>query len=635
MMSNTKHSSISGIFILIALMLIITSIIPTILASGELPTDQYHIVSVDETLRAGRRDGFEPHIIAGPAPGGDGEWYYYDSPSGMLSPGVSNTRRPGNVWVSKDYGFTWEFKEKDMHDLPPQDPGASGDTFIAITKDGGLFHTDLYLSTASVDYSGDGGENWALNPLASNYVFDDRQWLDIGISKDGLGDETLYFSFNQLFPLGLVMVKTPIYTNGPLDNYLWTPCNNGLPITTDVSARDPFCVDEESGTIYITNYASGAGNLEVWKSTNGGDSFTQHIVDSFSGRPAVQNIFTVIDTDMDGNIYITYSSRDAMWLAVSTDEAATWTTHMVTDNATTSVKVLPWVAGGDGGRVAMAWYESEEGFSGSPDDQHDSWWDVKAAISHNGDDENPMFEIITVHEDVHYGGIQTTGTGGGSDRDLGDYLTCDIDNNGRLLVSYGFDQDDGPNARLSIPMYAGQMDGPFLRDDTGPQAEVEVKVDGAEVRVNIVDAVDLSDFEITNISVDFGDGSEYVKLDNVTSISHEYSDSGDYIIQVQVTNEIGMRVTQEFMVSVDDDEGWTIAGVSGWAVVGGPLFILIILFIVLFLRNQKEENSDDRGYMMPPPPPEESMAEVPTAQSADDEISDDEGGRGTRKTIRI
>ncbi len=198
-------------------------------------------------------------------------------------------------------------------------------------------------------------------------------------------------------------------------------------------------------------------NLEVWKSTNGGDSFTQHIVDSFSGRPEVQNIFTVIDTDMDGNIYITYSSRDHMWLAVSTDEAATWTTHRVTDNATTSVKVLPWVAGGDGGRVAMAWYESEDGTEGSPDTQHESWWDLKAAVSHNGADAEPDFKILTVHEDVHFGGIQTTGTGGGSDRDLGDFLTVDIDNNGRLLVSYGYDTDDGPNTRLSLPMYAGHL----------------------------------------------------------------------------------------------------------------------------------------------------------------------------------
>jgi len=594
-MSNKSRKKIQLLYSLLVFgVLILTTIGVSISGSAELPKNQYHILPVDETLRAGRRDGFEPHIIAGPSMDGTGEWYYYDSPSGMLSPGVSNTRRPGNVWISKDYGFTWEFKEKDMVDWTPQDPGASGDTFIAISKGGALFHTDLYLSSASVDVSLNGGEDWYLNPMASVYVFDDRQWLDIGPAKDGLGDETLYFSFNQLFPFGLVMVKTPIYTEGPLDNYLWTPCNNGLPITTDVAARDPFCVDEQTGTIYITNYASGARNLEVWKSTNGGDSFTQHIVADFSGRPEVQNIFTVIDTDMDGNIYITYSSRDNMWLAVSTDEAESWTIHQVTDNDPTSVKVLPWVAGGDGGRAAMAWYESEAGTTGSPDTQSESWWDLNVAISHNAADPVPDFEIVTVHEDVHYGGVQTTGTGGGSDRDLGDFLTCDIDNNGRLLISYGFDRDDGPNARLSYPMYAGQMDGPFLRDDTGPEVNPSFVLDGSKVTLDLEDISDLSGFGIANVTIDWGDGSSPEVLENATVVTHDYS-GGSYKIQVRAANAIGMRTTEELKVSIDEEGGWEIAGHSGWLVVGSPLILLLIIAFVLFSQTRGNKENEQGG----------------------------------------
>ena len=591
MLSHTRNRSGPGVILPVFGLLITLSLFPLVTVSGELPADQFDIHPVDETLRNDRRDGFEPHIIAGPAPGGDGEWYYYDSPSGLLSPGASLTRRPGNVWVSEDYGYTWEFKEKRniVTDNLPPGIGGSGDTFIAISQNGGLFHTDLYLATASVDYSGDGGNTWYFNPVASDYVLDDRQWLDIGIAQDGIGDETLYFCFNQLFPLGLVMVKTPIYSDGPSDNYLWRPCNQGLPITTDVSARDPFCVDEESGTIYITNYASGAGNLEVWKSTDGGESFTRHHVASFNGRPQVQNIFTVIDTDMDGNIYITYSSRDHMWLAVSTDEAQTWIVHQVTPDDFTSVKVLPWVAGGDGGRVAMAWYESDEGKEGSPDQQLDSWWDLKAAISYNGTDEEPEFKIITVHDDVHFGGIQTTGTGGGSDRDLGDFLTCDIDSNGRLLISYGYDLDDGPDARLSYPMYAGQLDGPFLRDDTGPSVFPIASTDGSEVTLNIEYITDLSGFGIVNITIDWGDGSTSEVVGDVSTVKHDYSDGGDYTVQVRAANGIGMRTTAELQVSVEDDDNWEIAGQPVWAVCGGPLIILLIVLIVLIVRRTQDE----------------------------------------------
>jgi hypothetical protein len=635
MYPTTRHGTGRGAILSVIGMLLFISLLPGLPVQGEFPTNQYDIHPIDVTLRNDRRDGFEPHIIAGPAPGGDGEWYYYDSPSGLLSPGVSNTRRPGNVWVSKDYGYTWEFKEKTnaVVDALPDGIGGSGDTYIALSSNGALYHTDLYLSTASVDASYDGGDSWYFNPVASNYVFDDRQWLDVGKSRDGIADETMYFSFNQLFPLGLVMVKTPIYTDGPADNFLWRPCNQGLPITTDVSARDPFCVDEESGTIYITNYASGAGNLEVWKSTDGGESFTQHIVDGFSGRPAVQNIFTVIDTDMDGNIYITYSSRDHMWLAVSTDEAATWTTHKITSDDYTSVKVLPWVAGGDGGRVAMAWYESEEGTEGSPDTQAESWWDLKVAISHNATDEVPEFEILTLHEDVHYGGIQTTGTGGGSDRDLGDYLTVDIDNNGRLLVSYGMDKDDGPNARYSYPMYAGQLDGPFLRDDTGPSVNPIISTDGSDVTINLEDITDLSGFGIVSVAIDWGDGSENITIENGSSLvaKHSYSDDGTYTVQVQGTNAIGMRTTASEEIDVDDESSFEIAGISGWFCIGGSLIILVVIGIVLAARmgmigGDGEGNATGRDPMVGGDG-EDAIADIEDAEGEmDDEDSDGVGG---------
>ena len=561
------------------------------MASGAFGPDSFHVIPIDETTRNDRRDGFEPHVIAGPAPGGDGEWYYYDSPSGLLSPGVSNTRRPGNVWLSKDYGQTWEFKEKKnaITDNLPPGIGGSGDTHIAISEGGALFHTDLYLASASVDMSLDGGENWYLNPIASNYVIDDRQWLDIGPSRDGIGDETIYFCFNQMSGLGMVMTKAPIYTNGAVDNYLWTPCNNGLPITTDVTARDNFCVDEESGIVYVTNYAGGRDQIEVWRSMDGGESFEMFPVISASSRAEVQNIFTVIDTDIDGNVYITYSSREHMWVAISTDQAETWAIHQVTNN--TSVKVLPWLAAGDGGMVGLAWYEAKPGSAGSPDTQSESWWDVNAAISFNANEEEPVFEIFTVDKAVHYGGIQTTGTGGGSDRDLGDYLSVDVDSHGRFLVSYGEDGDDGPNNRMSFPMYAGQIDGPYLRVDTGPEFEHSLKKDGNKVTLTVSDVEDLEGLGVNNITVNWGDGSPVEEIAE-GSVSHNYPDKdSSYDLTVRTTNEIGMAKSVTETVNIgEEDSDWEIAGVSGWLVVSIPLLLLIALGVGYMIMNEKKED---------------------------------------------
>ncbi len=574
-------------FATVALMLLVS--FGTMQAEDVRFNPEFEVIIVDETLRNDRRDGFEPHIVAGPGEGGEGEWYYYDSPSGLLSPGVSMTRRPGNVWISKDHGLTWEFKEKKnaITDNLPPGIGGSGDTHIAVSSGGGLFHTDLYLASASVDMSLDGGDNWYFNPVASNYVLDDRQWLDIGPTKDGTpSDETVYFCFNQLFPLGLVMTKAPVYSGGAVDNYLWTPCNNGLPITTDVSARDNFCVDEESGTIYITNYAPGAGQIEVWKSTDGGDSFTQHPVFSASSRALVQNIFTVIDTDIEGNIYITFSSRTHMWMAVSTDEAETWTLHQVT--TTESVKALPWLAAGGDGMVGMAWYEAEEGTSGTPDQQSESWWDVNVALCYDGTAEEPEFHIFTVDEAVHFGGVQTTGTGGGSDRDLGDYLSVDIDSHGRFLVSYGEDGDDGNNARLSYPMYAGQMEGPFLRENVGPELNYQLKKDGEKVSLNFEGTRDLEDLDIVNITVDWGDGTGIETLDGEMEASHVYLIEGKYEMVLRASNELRMQDSETKSIEVGSgDDAWEIAGISGWALVGSSLLLLLGVLAAVFLKKKE------------------------------------------------
>ncbi len=530
--------------------------------------------------------GFEPHILAGP--GIDGNiWYYYDSPSGLVSKGTEypeNQHIPGNLWVSKDLGYTWEYKQKTVLE-GIYSPGGSGDTFTAISQNGAIYHTDLYLSSASVDTSLDGGDNWILNTVATwfnptNGFIVDRQWLDIGPTiGGGEGDQTLYFSYNHLAE-GLVMISADVTDQADVAA-LWTACNGaqgGGPITTDVAARDNHAVDELNGTIYITNYASGRSQIEVWRSTDGCFSFDgPFLVKETASRAEAQNIFTVIDTDIAGNIYVTWSSRDQMWLAVSTDMAETWTIHQVTTSH--AVKTLPWVTAGDEGRVAMAWYEAEEGTDGGSDDKHDSWWDLKVATSFNAHNETPVFDIYTVEAAVHLGGIQTTGTGGGSDRDLGDFLTVDIDPFGRLLIAYGNDaQDNGTNdSRMSHPMFAGQLDGPFFRVGKGPQMNVTHSQVENEVRLRFESLWD-PDFAITNITIYGHDDWPGLKVDDQnSSYSILYSDrDGTYNLTIQATNEIGMRSTLVIPITIKaEDEGWTIAGMPAWAVLGSGLLLLL------------------------------------------------------------
>ncbi|MCK4614599.1 MAG: exo-alpha-sialidase, partial [Thermoplasmata archaeon] len=277
--------------------------------------------------------GFEPHILAGQGIDGN-QWYYVDSPTGLGS------IQGGNLWISKDYGESWQWYDKDSI------VGSSGDSYTATSKDGVIYYTDLYLASASVDFSLDGGETWIANPAASEYVLDDRQWLQTG--PNSAGGENLYFSFNQI-PSGLVMVKSQLIsqTGGALD---WTPCNYGLPISMDVGSRDNFVVDQNNGNLYLANYQSNG--IYCYISKNEGDSFSSVRVFDETVHAKVQNTFMEIDVDTAGNVYMMWSSRDHIMIAISEDEGSSWEVKQVTESD--GCRVFPWIAAGDEGRIAMA-----------------------------------------------------------------------------------------------------------------------------------------------------------------------------------------------------------------------------------------------------------------------------------------
>ena len=71
-------------------------------------------------------EGFEPHILAGPGYNTDEEWLYIDSPTGLGS-GVS-----GNLWISKDGGYTWEYKYTGR--AFGSELGGSGDSYSAYSR---------------------------------------------------------------------------------------------------------------------------------------------------------------------------------------------------------------------------------------------------------------------------------------------------------------------------------------------------------------------------------------------------------------------------------------------------------------------------------------------------------------------
>jgi len=509
--------------------------------------------------------GFEPHIAAGPGIDGT-EWIYIDSPTGWLG------GQSGNLWISKDHGETWE-----PHPYG-RNAGGSGDSYTAIAKDGTIYYTDLYLWSSTIDTSKDGGETWIRNPLATKTRVGDRQWLAMGPTvgtPPGAQTETLYMIYNDI-PLGLVIQRAQWSSRG----MFWTMGNRRQAVTGSVQSRDHFAVDPVDGTIYLPN--KDGGGIAVYVSTDGADTFSRYQVIS-SGDDA-NNIFIAADVDMLGNVYLTWSTQAHIFLARSQDKGVTWDVFQVTD--TEGTRVFPWVVAGDPGRIALTWYDTPD-VNGSSDEKTDAVWSVQGAISTDSFSDNVSFLITTIEPNVHTGAIRTTGTGGDSDRDLGDFFTCDVDEYGRLIVTYGKDGDDGPNARLSVVMFARQEEGPFLFKNTGPVAMFENWTSGLKVKVDGSRSYDMSGEGIVEYSWDWGDGENSTG----TRSEHTYGKAGTYEITLRAKNKLGMIGWATGQVRVNEPK----EGAGGMVLIIIPIALIAVGAGAYYLwsRKNRRPKKDD------------------------------------------
>ncbi len=556
----------------------------------EVVDKKFHVMVIPDS----DEEGFEPHILAGPSIDGQ-QWYYVDSPTGLSN----QNGQGGNLWISKDYGETWDWYDKDM----ATGTGRSGDSYTAIKADGTIYYTDLYLSTASVDWSNDGGESWVQNPAGSVYPIVDRQWFQIGPGP-GDGGEMLYFSYNELAS-GLHMVKSRMIASQGID---WQPCNSGLPISTDVGSRDNFVVDPTTGEVYHANWQSNG--IYCYVSTNYAESFTGYEVEGGTIHAAAQNTFIDMDVDLAGNVYMMWSSREHIKLGISRDKGQTWDVSEVTvENGT---RVFPWIAAGSEGRIAMAWYDTNE--SGNPNNLDDAVWDYIVAISINALDEDPLYEFVILDPGAHVGSVRTSGLDGDDgntpDRDLGDYIGIDIDEFGRAITVWGHDGDDGVNARQLPIMFARQDEGPFLYDH-GISANFTYKASKLKVTVDASSTVS-GDWTISNYTWSWGDG-QYAEGEEA---SHTYRRDGTYTITLSVAFENGLILGKSISVSVEEkeDEEFPTLAVSLLA-----LIILLAVAGAFLMKRKKTEVTEvevvPEGEPMDPPP--EAPVEVETISESE------------------
>jgi hypothetical protein len=434
-----------------------------------------------------KRFGGEPTAVVDRYPFGTGfkDTVYVSAPQGFVEP------RYSTFYKSTDLGQTFRVPFRTPFTTKPVGTGqGGGDSHLVV---GSLSHkvyfVDLALDHITMNVSSDEGENWTTDDVfgAGLNLLDDRQWVeaDEEFPATTSSGGNVYISAINLLNVAFPTLIAARSTNGASTpgSFLASPCNPGTfnvgagglvpgPDATATPCPDPEdphlwvagpVVADKSGTgsrpashnVYIPFVrrvsTAGAGldvsnwQLYIAKSTDGGTSWTRHLVHNF-GRPDVRpdNIFVQLAVDRGGNLYYTWSQSIAngeqdVYYTFSTSGGTSWVPPINLTGEKNDSAIFPWMVAGDAGKVDLVYYKANNG-DNSNVARPTTVWNVYFGQSMNALNTGPNFKSVQVSaEPNHLGIICTGGVGCDEDRDLLDFITVDVDHLGAAHIVYSDD----------------------------------------------------------------------------------------------------------------------------------------------------------------------------------------------------
>jgi hypothetical protein len=416
------------------------------------------------------------------------------NPAGTLCPGSSlcyngaaepaiRATPDGQFYASSENGLgggtlAWHSSDSGLHyaSLPsPNDlsvggtssgkeaglePGG-GDTDVAVATAKNAFGkynayvASLTLASVDVSTSTNNGASWTLNPAAALPI-DDRPWIAAtGASKVCLSYLT---APGVLAPeLGLHVgcsndagATFTQVANGYDTSAAGTGCSAGSRtgnLAFDPSNGNHLYAIAACGTVAdATNpNASGLHVIVVAASTDGGRSFTDHVVYANPDVTAdYQNQFPNIAVDRAGNVFAAYSDDKAVFYSFSTDHGQTWHgPYQVSKSGGTAI--FPWMTAGDGGKIDVVYYKTpflaNATYPNPSSFPSTAAWTVGFAQNLAATTPGSSFTESTPTPVVHYGAVCQGGAGCTGNRDLyDDFGVTASPSTGLASIVYSDDQ---------------------------------------------------------------------------------------------------------------------------------------------------------------------------------------------------
>lgn len=391
-----------------------------------------------------------------------GSTHFYTPAAGDATTAAFVQNYEGQVyaWTSDDNGATWTFVPRRV----PANVPAQGfsDPDFAIDAAGQVYLSEINLVNVAMSKSTDGGKSYTLQNFGAQTITD-RQWSEAD-QKD-----VLYLVGNAF--VGGTLPTRPV---GNLGHYLYRSTDGGKTFTAGRSVPGglgDLRVDKRNGTLYEANYDGQAGVLGInaFRKARSGDlTPTLHQI---ADGVAMRSHWPTIDLDKDGNVYIVWDESGegdraaGVWYAYSKDAGRTWSAPVRVDRGP-QTDIWPWLAVGDPGRVAIAWFEADVSLPGGDAETPGSHgWNIVAAqtisgLGCAGTAGLAPFSISKVStEPIHTGTVCMGGTVCQAqliDRRLGDYFAIEIDAEGMLVLAYS---DTRQGGAVALPGFARQSGG--------------------------------------------------------------------------------------------------------------------------------------------------------------------------------
>ena len=300
-------------------------------------------------------DTWEPHIAADPsAP------YVYAvyNRYGVSCPKSSCPNPQMMIRVSGDGGANWGGE----HPLCAcTKVSGQWDPVVAATSAGTVLATWMNYNQIVFAKSTDHGATFTTPVTLSTNSWSDKPWM--GASANGNDIYVAWESRSVLLMTsshnGGQTWSQPATLNSDSSVYRYP---NGLAVLPNGTA-----ILADSKYPGGSAQSSGPVDIEVWRSTNNGGSWTRNVVDHvFTGSDFRTSSTTTIAADRGGTAVLEYSGATAVggnghvWVRRSTDGGATWGATTQLANGTVNAS-FPAVVGGAAGDFRLTWMDARGG----------------------------------------------------------------------------------------------------------------------------------------------------------------------------------------------------------------------------------------------------------------------------------